>query len=199
MLNFTDNDKRVINEAYKAILFNLKYYLQQYNHESGLENSKIIINMLHNGLFSANAHLQLDNDFDYISLPSSISQGIQVMYSICCCRHATEFVYDSLKMLGFNPSITWFLVDNSNGIWRKADPIESNHTTILYDNEYIIDPANKLILRWQQDNGQIDQLDIKISDDLKYYRDDNIDVIAKVLKKYYTYRELGIENVYDYS
>ena len=200
MLDFAENDKKEIHDAYKAILHNLKYYLQQYNAEDILDYSKIIINMLHSGLLSFNGRIQIDDNYDYLNLPCSLSQGVHVMYGVCCCRHATDFVYDVLNILKLNPSIIWFWVDNSNGLWRKVDPIteKCNHKAILFDNEYVIDPAKKFILRWEQDNGQLEKLDIRLSEELKKFQDDNIDVIAECLKKYYMCRKLGIERVYNY-
>ena len=40
-------------------------------------------------------------------------------------------------------------------------------------------------------------LDSEYLGQLETYQENNIDIIEKVLKKYYTYRELGVKNVYD--
>lgn len=75
-MNFIDKDKKVINDAYRDILFHLKEYLQQYNLENELEYSKIIFNMLHRGFFSMNGVIRFDNNFNYLGLPLEVSQGI---------------------------------------------------------------------------------------------------------------------------
>lgn len=63
------------------------------------------------------------------------------------------------------------------------------------NNKYIIDPANKFILQIKK-NGELILLDSEYLNQLKPYQEDNIVVIGKVLKKYYTYKELGIKSVY---
>ena len=197
MLNFTDSDKKVINDAYKIILLNLKYYLQQYDVKGELEYSKIIFCMLHGGFFSMNRTISFDNNYNYLGLPIEISQGVQVMYGICCCRHATTFLYNLLCTLKFNPSLIYVWIDNDTGLWRKVNPTteKANHIAILLNNKYIIDPANKFILQMQK-NGELILLDSEYPNQLGTYQEDNIVVIGKVLKKYYTYRNLGIKNVY---
>ncbi len=199
MLNFTDSDKRKINDAYNMILINLKDYLRHYNVEDELEYSKIVFKMLHNGFFSMNGTIQFDNNYNYFGLPIELSQGVQVMHGICCCRHATDFFYDLLCVLNINSSLIYFMVDDTTGFWHIVNPAyeKANHQAILFNNEgkYIIDPANKFILQ-VQGNGQLASLDTEYLGHLNFYQDDNIDVVAKVLKKYYKYRELGVESVY---
>ncbi len=199
MGTFTDNDKKIINDAYKMILFNLKNYLQQYNATSELEYSKIVFHMLHSGLFSVNEKVQFDDDYDYLGLPSEISQGVHIMYGICCCWHATEFLYDLLCFLGFDPSLIYIWVDSNNGIWHRVNPaIERvNHQAILInkENRCIIDVANKFIFQIQK-GGKLKLLNPEYHGNLGDYQEDNIAIIGKILKKYYTYKELGIRNVY---
>lgn len=204
MLQFTYNDKKEINEAYKIILFNLKSYLQQYHVESGLEYSKIIFYMLHNGFFSIDRKIRFDNYYNYLGLTSKISQGVQVMYGICCCRHATDFLYDLLCVLGFNPSRMFILIEDNTGIWRKVNPAiqKTNHIVIEYfegKERYIIDPRNEFILQILE-NEELKQLDTKYFDSSKSYKDnyqdDNIAVVARILRKYYTCRELGVTSIY---
>lgn len=198
MLNFTESDKKTVKDAYKMILLNLKDYLQQYDVKDGLEYSKIFFNMLHGGFFSVNRTINFDNNYDYLELPVEMSQGVQVMYGICCCRHATEFLYNLLCILNFNPSLIYIWVNTAAGIWRKVNPAieKANHQAILLDNKCIIDPANKFILQMQK-NGELTVLDSEYLGQLETYQENNIDIIEKVLKKYYTYRELGVKNVYD--
>lgn len=197
MLNFTDSDKKIIKDAYQIILLDLKDYLQQYDVKDEVEYSKIIFRMLHGGFFSMNRTINFDNNYNYLELPVEISQGVQIMYGICCCRHATEFLYNFLCILNFNPSLIYLWVDNNTGLWRKVNPAieKANHQAILLDNKYIIDPANKYILQMQK-NGKLILLDSEYIEQLATYQEDNVGVIGKVLKKYYTYRELGISNVY---
>ena len=45
-LNFTEVDKKIVKDAYKTILFNLKDYLQHYDVKDELEYSKIFFGML---------------------------------------------------------------------------------------------------------------------------------------------------------
>lgn len=116
MLNFMDEDKETVKNAYKMILLNLKDYLKNYDIKDEISYSKIIFNMLHNGFFSMNRTINFDNNYDYLELPSEISQGVQVMYGICCCRHATEFLYNLLCILNYNPSLIYIYVDNNTGL-----------------------------------------------------------------------------------
>lgn len=200
MLNFIDSDKKKIQDAYKMILLNLKDYLQQYDVKDGISYSKIFFYMLHNGFFSINRKINFDNNYDYLGLSSDISQGVQVMYGICCCRHASEFLYDLLCVLNFNPSLIYIWVDNNTGFWRKVNPAieKANHQAVLFNNKYIIDPANKFILQIQN-NGELNLIDSEYLSHLETYKENNIAVIGKVLKKYYTYKELGIKSVYSYD
>lgn len=144
-----------------------------------------------------NGTINFDNNYNYLGLPVEISQGVQVMYGICCCRHATEFLYNLLCILNFNPSLMYIWVNNNTGLWRKVNPkIEkANHQVILLNDKYIIDPANKFILQMQK-NAKLILLDSEYIDQLGTYQEENIIVVGRVLKKYYTYRELGINTIY---
>ncbi len=197
MREFTETDKKIVKDAYKMILLNLKDYLQQYDMKDELEYSKLFFCMLHGGFFSMDGTIKFDNNYDYLGLPVEISQGVQVMHGICCCRHATEFFYNLLCILNFNPSLIYIWVDNDTGLWRKVNPAieKANHQAILLDNKCIIDPANKFILQIQK-NGELTQLDSEYFGQLETYQENNIVTIRKILKKYYTYRELGIKSVY---
>ncbi len=198
MANFNERDILEINTSYRMLLSNLSAYLKQYKASSEVEYSKIIFNMLHNGLFSMNGKVQFDNYYKFIDLPSQVSQGVHVTYGLLCCRHATDFLYDLLCVLNFHPALEFYFVDEKSSIWRKVNPAveQVNHETILSsDGKYIIDPANKFILE-TDDNGKVKELDTSIEKDVDKYQDSNIETIGKILKKYYMYRELGIENVY---
>lgn len=197
MLNFTESDKKTVKDAYKIILLNLKAYLQQYDTKDELEYSKIFFSMLHSGFFSMNKTIHFDNDYEYFRLPVEISRGVQVMHGICCCRHATEFFYDLLCILHSNPSLLYIWVDHDTNIWHKVNPAveKANHLVILFDNKYIIDPANKFILQMQKE-GELTLLDAEYRGQLKTYQENNIVTIGKVLHKYYTCRELGVKSIY---
>lgn len=196
MLNFTNNDKDFINNKYKDFLHNLKKYLQS-NDRNALIYSKIIINMLHKGYFSMDKVIVFENNYNYIDLPSNISNGVHVMYGICCCRHATEFLNDFLHIMGFETTLIYVLTDNN--VWQKVEPTRANHITILLndkDYEYMIDPVNKFICQIKS-NGDLISLDIKSLDNVLEYNDSSIKDIGKILKKYYTYKSLGIDHVYN--
>lgn len=198
MATFSESDLLEINDSYKNMLIGLKDYLIQYNIKDEIAYSKYIIDMLHKGLFSTDGKIYFDNYYDYLGLSSKISQGVHVTYGICCCRHATDFLYDFLVFLGFNPTLEFYFIDNENGIWHKVNPAvdKVNHQAILSsDDKYIIDPANKFILQVSP-NGEVTPLDIKINHKIDTYRDPHIETIGKILKKYYIYKELGVENVY---
>ncbi len=197
MANFIENDKEKINCAYKTILLNLKDYLRYYDIKDAITCSKIIFNMLHGGSFSRYGTICFDNNYDYLGLPLDVSQGVQVMYGVCCCRHATEFLYNLLCTLNFNPTLIFIFVDNSTGIWRKVNPAieRANHQAILLEGKYIIDPANKFILQMQE-NGDLYLIDSEYLGNLKSYQESNIAVVGNILEKYYMYKKLGIKSVY---
>lgn len=200
MMEFACNDIVSINNNYKELLLNLKAFLKDNKEKSALSYSNNIISMLHRGLLSMNGTIIFDNDYEYIGLPSKISNGVHVMCGICCCRHATSFLYDFLCILDFNPVLMYVLVDNESNIWHKVDPsIEmANHIVISLNDKYILDPVNKFILE-KGIKGELKLLDKKDFYKFIDYKDSNIDEIGKVLKKYYTYKELGIKNIYDYK
>jgi hypothetical protein len=195
--NFTYEDIQVIKNAYRMLLVHLKNYLKQYDVKDAIPYSKILFNMIHNGFFSMNRTIKFDDNYDYLNLPIEISQGVQVMYGICCCRHATEFCYNLLCLLNFNVSLMYIWINKDTGLWRKVNPPveKANHLAILLNDKYIIDPANKFILQIQN-NGDLKLLDSEYLGDLNGYQENNINIIGKTLRKYYQYKELGIENIY---
>lgn len=199
MLCFNEKDKLEIINAYRAILFNLKCYLQQYNDGSKLEYAKMAIRMIHSGAISVNRTIRFDDTFNYFGLPVEVSQGVQVMYGVCCCRHVTEFLYDLLCLFNYDISLMYLWVDNTMGTWRVVKPQveKANHIAILYknDGEYILDAANKFILQ-KYEGGKLESIDVERFDNLGAYHDDNIQVVGKILKKYYTCRDLGVQTIY---
>ncbi len=198
MINFSYDDISNINKIYKNILVNLKEYLKQYSLQDELEYSKIVINMMHEGLFSMDKNIQFENEYDYIALPSTISLGVHVTYGICCCRHATGFVYDLLCLLKYNPSLLFIFVDNQSGLWRIVNPVTEkfNHRVILTANEqYLIDPANKFLLQ-KESNGDLHPLAMETPYDFSSYQEPQVSELGQIITKYYKCRELGIKNVY---
>ncbi len=199
MLCFNNKDKLEIMDAYRAVLCNLKKFLQQCSAEDKLEYAKIAINMIHSGALSVNRTIRFDDTFNYFGLPVEVSQGVQVMYGVCCCRHATEFLYELLRLFSYDMSLMYLWVDNIAGTWKVVKPQmeKVNHMAILYknDGEYILDPANKFILQ-KHDGGKLESLDIGSFDDLGDFHDDNIEIVGKILKKYYTCRDLGVQTIY---
>lgn len=197
-MNFLNEDKEKIQVAYRDFLLQLKKYLQQYSIENELEYCKILFQILHSGLFSMDGILRFDNNFDYLPLPLTLSQGVQVMYGVCCCRHASEFLNDLSGFLNLDSSLMYVWIDSVTGTWHKVNPAveKANHQVILFHNgKYIADPANKFFLE-VQDGGKLYPFSIESYNPIKAYEDENIRTIGKTLKKYYVYRELGVERIY---
>lgn len=197
MVNFSLNDKEKLKDYYKGFLMNLREYLRKYDVYDVLEYSKLVLDMLHSGVLSVDGVIKIDDRYDYIDIPSDVSAGVHITTGASCCRHTTSFLYDLLNVFGFKSSLSYFQVDNELGIWHRVNPAEgrANHVVLSVDN-FIIDPANKFILE-ELNDGCVGQIDLGDHNEFSNYQDKNIISIDKVLKKYYTYRNLGIERVYD--
>lgn len=203
MPKFTNSDIEIINQSYKEILFNLRDYLKNFGSGNVLDDSKILIHMLHSGLFSMNGVIRFENDCDYLFLPTEISSRIHVMYGVSCCRHVAAFFYDILSILEFQPSLMYLFIDHTTGNWQKVNPEyeKANHVVILLEclgEQYIIDPRNQFLFR-KESHGELELLNIELVESLPDYQDSSIETIGKILKKYYTYQEFGISHVYDYQ
>lgn len=199
MLYLTNKDKKVINSSYKSFLTNFKQIIKSKSIHNGLDCSKLIIDMLQSGQFSMEQSIRFDNQFRYLDFPNISSDGIYVMYGVCCCRHASMLVYDILQTLGFSSSLLYIFIDESNN-WHISKPLGANHLTVLlkdHDCEYILDPVNYYILK-KEKNNTLTSLNLDILDPFTSYEDSNIQKIGKVLKKYYQLQKLGIDYVYDY-
>lgn len=201
MFDLTISDKKIIDNSYKSFLLNLKSFLECGKDRSALDYSKTVMDMLHKGQFSMDRTIFFRNDYNYLSLPSIISNGVYVTYGICCCRHATFLLNDILCSLGFDISIMYIFIDK-DGNWHKIDPRvdRCNHVVIVLtnnDHKYYIDAANKFLL--EQVGDSVLSLDVEPLDNSLDYQDANIIEIGKVLKKYYMYKELGIDHVYEYD
>ncbi len=101
MLDLTKQDKSFIDTKYKLFLQNIKQFLEQFETSETLDYPKIIINMLHQGLFSIDNSIIFSSTYNYISLPSLISSGAQVTCGVCCCRHVSALLQDIFCILGF--------------------------------------------------------------------------------------------------
>lgn len=195
----TEKDGKLINEKYNSLLFNIKECIKNKEMYEPLEIYKLICNMFRSGKFSIDGTIEFSNDFDYITFYNIKNIGAQVMQGICCCRHASSFVFDILKSLDFDVSLYYISIEDNN--WRVTNPNQANHMTVLLKDkefEYILDPINDFILKIEEDN-RLSSIDIKsnsnINNDILY---DDINEIGSTLKKYYCYKKLGINNVYDY-
>lgn len=203
MLKFTEHDREVLNHSYEEILLNLRDYLKKYNHEDMIDCSKVLIHMLHSGLFSMEGVIHFENDYDYLPLSAEISLGVHVMYGVCCCRHATTFFYDLFSILGFQSSLMYLFIDPTTGEWHRVNlkQEQANHVVILLEylgKEYIVDPRNQFLFR-KESNGKLELLNIERVESLPNYQDSNIETVGKILKKYDTYQKLGISHVYEYG
>lgn len=200
MLDLTPQDRQLINMNYQTFLLNLKSFLTSHVDKSSLIYAKAIINMLHQGNFSIDRTTTFSNDYPYLSLPSIPSEGVYVTYGVCCCRHATSLLKDSLDILGYKPTPLYIYIDEQ-GTWHKVTPPikKANHIVLLLteeNQEYLIDAANDFILK-KLSNGNLIPTNLTPHASILEYQDSSIDEIGKTLKKYYTYRNFGIEHVYD--
>lgn len=198
MSNFTPNDRKEMLISYRNIIINLKEYLKkEYNISDELDYSKIIINMLHIGDLSVRRNFQVNNNYDYLALPSEISQGVQIMYGVGCCRHATYFLFDVLRFMEQNPYLLYIYIDEKSD-WKIINPIteKANHVVILL-NGVIIDPINKTILK--EKNSKLEYLNTLANFSIRPYEDPEIYTVKKILDKYYKIKKLGINNVYTYN
>lgn len=203
MLKLTDDDKVVIDNGYKNFLYNLKFIFKNSEIKSALVCYKILTAMLRNGQFSIEKNIIFDDEFKYLSLSNMNNIGTQVMYGVCCCRHANILINDILQVLGFDTSLLYIFIDE-NAIWHQCHPKNANHVTILLNDnscEYILDPVNNFLLK-KEEEQRLTLLDSDISNKILQqftdYSDVNIQNIGKVLKKYYNYQKLEINHTYDY-
>ncbi len=197
MLYLTEKDKLTINNCYHNFLQSLKENLQNKN---CLDCYSIIIKLLKNGQFSFNNEIKYSSSFAYLNLPD-MRQGAQVMYGIGCCRHINLLINDIMQTLGFNSTLLYVKVDNTD-TWHKATPLTANHVVVtLKDNntEYLLDAYNNFVFKII--GHDLDPIKLKNIDDvlINKYPDNNVKEIGLVLKKYYKLQELGIDHKYDYG
>lgn len=195
-MNFTYKDKENLKKYYKSFLQNLKYQLKQSNLDL-LTIVSTIMKCIQDGKFSIDESFKLDTKYNYIMLPSEISDGVHITLGISCCRHVNTFLYDILKELDYSPSLIYIFIDENNE-WHRTDAINANHVVVsvkYHEKEFICDVANNFIS--QIINNDLTTQKLNYESSLEYFEDDNINEISKILKKYYQYRNLGIKRIYD--
>lgn len=204
MLRLTNDDKKVIDNGYKQFLCNLKLHFENNEIKNALDCCMILIHMLRSGQFSIEKAIRFDDKFEYLALPNLDNIATQIMYGVCCCRHASSFVNDVLQLLGFNTSLVYIFIDE-NGDWHRCAPFGASHVAIqLNENgcQYIVDPANNFILK-EEGNQSLTQLNSTVPNmvlqQFSNYSDENVEHIGGVFKKYYNVQKLGIDYVYDYD
>lgn len=199
MLRLTKVDKEIIDDSYNAFLENLYNFLKNSNATSGIDYAKVIIRLLHSGKFGMNGNIVCKIDYDYLYLPNLSSDGMLVMYGVCCCRHATSLLHDVLCGLGFDASFYYIRVQEDDDTWHRATLVDANHIVVHLkerDSVYLIDPVNSYILK-REENNDLTQLGIDEEISLDGYDDSNVEKIGKVLSKYYNLKRLGVEHIYD--
>lgn len=195
-MNFTYKDKENIKNYYESFLQNLKYQLKQNNNDL-LTIVSTIMKCIQEGRFSIDESFKLDTKYNYIMLPSEISNGVHITLGISCCRHVNTFLYDILKELDYSPSLIYIFIDENNE-WHMSAAKDANHLAVLVkyqEKEYICDVANNFISQIINNDLISQKLNYECS--LEYFEDENINEITKILKKYYQYRSLGIKRIYD--
>lgn len=199
MLELTTKDKELLDTSYEMFLHNLYDYLQDSGATSGLDLAIEVIRMLHSGKFGMNGNNTCTNDYDFLYLPNLESDGMLVMYGVCCCRHATKLLYDILTILNFECSLVYIAV-LEDGSWRTSQPSDANHIVVQYEESgkrYLLDIVNKFVLEVLE-NGNLKQLEIEMEYSDCDYNDSNVFNIGKVLTKYYSLKKLGVNHIYDY-
>ncbi len=199
MLNFTENDRAIIQNSYHNFLQSLKSDFQNTDIKSSLDCYAIIVKLLKEGHFSLNGNMKYLSSFDYLNLPYMMD-GVQVMYGIGCCRHINSFVNDVMQMLGFNVSLLYVKIDETD-TWHRATPLTANHVVVIlkdHNSEYLLDAYNNYafeIVGYDLEPLKLKNFAIPL---MAKYPDDNIKEGGLILQKYYKLQELGIDYVYEY-
>lgn len=198
MLELITKDKDLIDDNYNKFLYNLYNYLCACEITTGIACASEVIKMLHAGKFSMNNKNICSNNYDFLHLPNLVSDGMLVMYGICCCRHATKLIYDIMTTMRFECSLQYILVSNNNS-WHIANATNSNHIVVKLEESgksYLLDAINKFIVEILK-NGDLKQLDLGSTISYEDYNDSNIGEIGKVLTKYYQLKNIGVDYIYD--
>ena len=144
--------------------------------------------------------MKYSSSFDYLDLPNMV-EGAQVMYGIGCCRHINLLINDIMKTLGFNSTLLYVKIDETD-TWHKTKPFSANHVVVtLNDNndDYLFDAYNNFVFRIV--GYDLEPVELKIMNDvlISKYPNDNVKKIGLVLKKYYKLQELGVNHIYNYG
>lgn len=203
-MNFTTKDTKEIKIAYQDFLKNLKTFIIRSHIYDIKKQFALIRYLLENAYFTSELEMILDDKYNYLSLPNELEDGIQIMYGICCCRHANVLLNNILQLLEYNSALLFIFIDKDN-IWhRKKNGCEANHivTTIQQQKkELILDLANNYIFEVDTLGNIIllnEELTRKEKEICQQYTDETyIKKISKILKKYYSLKNLGVKNIYD--
>ncbi|MCI6266100.1 MAG: hypothetical protein MR598_04570 [Erysipelotrichaceae bacterium] len=203
-MDFTIKDKKEIKESYQLFLTNLKNFITKNDYHEIEKVFKIIRYLLENSYFTDKSEMMFDGKYPYLALPIELSEGVQVMNGICCCRHATELLNDLLNLLNYDSKMLYIFVDTEN-IWhRQKNGCHANHlvTSIKKENtELILDLENDFLFTVDSTGNIINlKTELTLQDRInceKYQDKENIKRISKVLKKYYSLRNLGITHIYE--
>lgn len=196
MLQFSFSDTEILKQRYSLLLLHLKETLSSYEDRS-LSLPFLIIQMLHEGIFSMEGHIIFSNDFSFFPISSKLSDGIHIPYGVACCRHATSFLKDVLDLFGFSLSYLYISV-SPDGSWKKVVPSKANHVVLVYfyqGRKFILDAANRWIFEVLE-NQNLHLLNFE-EQKTPLFQDEHISTIGLTLKKYYSLRELGVTYVYD--
>lgn len=204
-MNFTEKDIKEIKEAYLTFLHNLKMFLQVHHFDNIEKQFRVVQYLLVNGYFSENNPIIFDDQYQFLSLSTELGEAVQVMNGICCCRHANGLLIDLLRQLDYLCEELYIWIDEYGDWHKRKNVLGSNHvvTSVKYEEiELIIDLFNNFIFMIDSLGNTIpltkEQLTIGDEMACKTYNDQmNIKKISKVLKKYYTLRDLGITHVYE--
>ena len=206
-MNFTTKDSEKIKYHYKNFLINLKEFILQNELSTHIGKLNSIVNyLLKNAYFTPEKQMTFMDKYNYLDteLASDIECGIEVMHGICCCRHANNIMFNLLKEFGYNSSMTFYYVDELANTWtRKDNACGSNHVvTSLQKNELeiILDTINNFAFINEFGYPKIVEEELTPSDIFicqQYHDEKNIELISKILKKYYTLRDLGVKYIYD--
>lgn len=200
MLYLTENDRLIINNCYRNFLQSLQEDLQSDCIKDSLDCYAIIVKLLKGGQFSFNSEMKYSSSFDYLDLPN-MAEGTQVMCGVGCCRHINSLINDIMKTLGFNSTLLYVKVDETD-TWHRTTPLIANHVVVILKDknaEYLLDACNNFVFRII--GYDLEPIELKNMDNILMikYPDDNVKKIGLVLKKYYKLQELGIDHIYDYD
>jgi len=201
-MNITDKDIELLNDYYKQFLINLKEFLLNHSLNDINLTFNVLNYLLRNAKFTNEKEMIFKNRYNYFPLPSALSDGIQVMNGICCCRHANTLNYDILKTLGLKVKLQPILIKNNT--WIKLNNfVGGNHVITILEEEgitYNFDLVGGF--QFKNNNGELIFLNTSINNQIKelcdtYEDKENIEGINRILNKYYNLRKIGVTSIYN--